>query len=193
VLEFTGNFSFNGFQTLIKIVFSPVASGTSELEFIDMELNSSPVEYLSSGTIAVYMGSSSIGDTLTVIQQPIQNIPAIAVPGEEIEITCIAPDNTTNWQADLLYGQLTTPLDISSASYSQELQRWTIKAIASQVELFELYDLRITASDGIEDVSKNTVQIIPEYKDNYYFAHITDTHLPTHYYYEDPESAWDTI
>jgi predicted phosphodiesterase len=50
----------------------------------------------------------------------------------------------------------------------------------------------VTADGGIVDTTKNAVMVIPEYKDEYYFIHITDTHLPTHLYYYEPGSESDT-
>ena len=96
------------------------------------------------------------------------------------------------WQAELFYNDIIVPLEISETIYDENLQRWFLKAKASQINLYELYDLKVAASGDIEDVTKNAVQIIPQVKDDYYFVHITDTHLPTHYFYEDPESAYDT-
>jgi len=48
------------------------------------------------------------------------------------------------------------------------------------------------ADGGIVDTTKNAVRIVSEYKDEYYFIHITDTHLPTHLYYYEPGSESDT-
>ena len=36
------------------------------------------------------------------------------------------------------------------------------------------------------DTTQDAVRVIPAYRDDFYFVHITDTHLPTYlYYYQD--------
>ncbi len=192
ILNYDGDFTFSELETLVNLKFSPLSSGVSELEFLSATLNDIDIEFLSTGNISVFFDGTEIGDTLTVIQRPIQNIPEIIVPGEEFEIICLAPETTTDWQAELLFNDLIVPIEISETNYDDNLQRWFHKAIISQIGLFELYDLKLTASGDIEDITKNAVQVIPQLKDDYYFVHITDTHLPTHYFYEDPESAYDT-
>ncbi len=191
-LAFSGDFSFDGMETLIKLNFEPLTSGSSNLDIVSASLNSSPIEYLSSGAITITLGDIPIGDTLTVIQRPIQNIPAIVVPGDEMQIICLAPENTENWHVELVHNFNTVSLVVSSADYNNELQIWTLNAMIPPVDLYELYNLKVTASESIFDISKKAVQVLPEIKSNYYFAHITDTHLPTHYFYRDPESVYDT-
>lgn len=129
---------------------------------------------------------NAIGDTLTVIQIPILNVPAIQIPGETLVITCIAPQNTTGWQATLVFGTRQIPLTVTSAQYLTSPTRWELAAIIpSTVPVFELYDLRVTASGGIQDTTQNAVQLIPSRKTNYYFVHVTDLHMPTRIYYPD--------
>lgn len=130
------------------------------------------------------------GDTLTVIMSPLLNVPAIHIPGETLVITCIAPSTTTAWQAQLLHGSREIALTINSSQYLQNPARWELQATVPQVPVFELYDLKVTASGGIEDVTRNAVQIIPTRKTNYYFIHITDLHLPTRIYY--PDAGFDS-
>ncbi len=192
ILNFIGDFTFSEIETLIKLNFTPLSTGVSDLDFLSAAINNSDVEYLSAGNVSVFFNGLAIGDTLTVIQRPIQNIPEIIVPGEEFEITCLAPETTTDWQAELLYQDIVLPLEVSETFYNYDLQRWYLKAVVSQINLFELYDLKVVASGNISDITKNALQVIPQVKDDYYFVQITDTHLPTHYFYQDPQSAYDT-
>ncbi len=134
---------------------------------------------------------NTVGDTLTVIQIPILNVPAIHIPGEALFITCIAPQNTTNWQARLVFGSREIPLSITNALYFTDPVRWEIfTEIPSTVPVFELYDLRVTASGGIDDTTANAVQLIPSRKSNYYFVHVTDLHMPTRNFY--PDAGYNT-
>jgi len=42
-----------------------------------------------------------IGDTLTIIQRPLLNIPVIATPGDTIKIECEADLTTTGWRLEI--------------------------------------------------------------------------------------------
>jgi hypothetical protein len=104
---------------------------------------------------------NALGDTLTVIQQPILNIPAIHIPGEQMPIICTAPASTTNWQAWLLHGSKSIPLQITS---TLQLEKPT--SLAAQYQsfpgtVFELYDHRVSASGDLDDTAWNAVQVIP--------------------------------
>lgn len=136
---------------------------------------------------------NALGDTLTVIQMPILNVPAIHIPGETMTIVCIAPQSTTNWQAELIHKAKTIPLQVISTQFVSAPDRWLIDAIIPNVPVFEQYNLRVTASGGIDDTTQNAVNLIPSRKSNYYFAHVTDTHLPTRIYYPDAGYNVDSL
>jgi len=133
----------------------------------------------------------AIGDTLTVIQRPLVNIPAIVVEGDILHIDCDADEATTGWGAALTRGAIEIPLDVQAASHDPSTLWWRLSCPVPQVALHELYDLRITADGGIDDVTLNAVKVIPAFKNDYYFIHITDTHLPTHMYYTESGSEKD--
>lgn len=135
---------------------------------------------------------NALGDTLTVIQQPILNIPAIHIPGEQMPIICTAPASTTNWQAWLLHGSKSIPLQITSTLQLENPPRWQLNTIIPQVPVFELYDLRVSASGDLDDTAWNAVQVIPSRKTSYYFAHITDAHMPGRTFYPDNGFASDS-
>jgi 3',5'-cyclic AMP phosphodiesterase CpdA len=133
-----------------------------------------------------------IGDTLTVIQRPLLNIPAIVRPGDTLRVECSAPSSTTGWSALLARGSTEIPLAVLSSTYDASTLWWTIRALVPAVSLYELYDLRVAASGGIQDATAHAVRIIPSFKNDYYFIHITDTHLPTNLYYYEPGSDTDS-
>jgi len=191
-LSFSGNFSFSGIGDLIKLNFVPLISGETELEFSSAFLNGTEVDYLSEGIINVLPPNESTGDTLTTIQRPLLNIPSIVVPGEELEIICLAPESTTGWQVAIVYQDKLIELEVIQSFYHYELQRWYLNALIPQPEIYELYDLKVTASGNIEDITRDAVRIIDQFKDNYYFVQITDTHLPTHLYHDDPQYEGDS-
>ena len=136
--------------------------------------------------------SIPIGDTLTLIQRPIQNIPALVVSGDILPVECEADPATSGWTAELLRGQLQIPLEVQSAIYDPGTLWWTILTKIPVVPFYDLYDLKVTVAGGIEDISRNAVSVIPEFKDDYYFIHITDPHLPTHIFLRDGATVNDS-
>jgi predicted phosphodiesterase len=193
ICSYTGDFSFSGIEELLKLNFLPLKNDTTVLEFTTTNLNGSETTYRTSGQIIIDVSTQVIGDTLTVIQRPLLNIPSIVVPGQELEIICLAPESTVDWQAELIHPSLNIPLSITSAQYDGDLQRWYLSALIPEPDLYELFDLKVTASGGLEDITRHSVQLIRQYKDSYYFIHISDTHLPNRYYYYEPEAWTDSL
>ncbi len=136
--------------------------------------------------------SLAIGDTLTVIQRPLLNIPAIIAAGDTLRISCVAEPDAGGWAAELSRADTQIPLAIDEATYDPTTLWWTLEAIVPEELLFELYNLRVTAEGGIDDTTANAVHVIPSFKESYYFIHITDTHLPTHLYYHQQGADTDT-
>ena len=125
----------------------------------------------------------SVGDTLTVIQRPLINIPAIVRPGDPLTISCDADPQTSGWSATLERGGLVIPLTVDSASYSPSTLWWTLAVTTPDVPVFDLYDLHVAADVGLDDVTRHSVKVIPEYRTQFEIVHITDTHIPTYLYY----------
>lgn len=191
-LNFSGNFSFDALGTLIELQFTPLDYGISSLNLSGTSINGGAVPFLHGGELKNESSECAIpiGDTLTIIQRPILNIPSIVVPGQELNIICFAPETATGWNVELLYDEVLVPVNVTNSNYDADLARWTITTLIPNVELFELYDLKVTASGDIIDRATNAVKVIDRFKSNYYFVHITDTHLPTHEFY--PEGTSDT-
>jgi 3',5'-cyclic AMP phosphodiesterase CpdA len=131
------------------------------------------------------------GDTLTVIQRPLVNIPALVTEGDLLEIDCDAAPGATGWTAALIRDQIEIPLSVTTSTYDPSTLWWRVSCLVPQVPLYELYDLRVTADGAIADTTRNAVKVIPGFKQDYTFLHITDTHLPTHMYYYEPGSDND--
>ncbi len=134
----------------------------------------------------------AIGDTLTILRRPLLNIPAIVSPGDTLRIDCAANPGTAGWMAELRYASLALPMTVLSAVYNPGTTWWQLDVLIPDVPLYELYDLHVSADGEIDDLSWNAVRVIPAVKDDYYFIHITDTHLPTHLYVDDPASETDS-
>jgi predicted phosphodiesterase len=185
VLSFTGSISCDNISTLVYLNLKPLVEGNADLQFNTPTINGTEVEYVSSGSLEY--GSDEcdipIGDTLTIVQRPLLNIPSIVVLGQELNLICFAPQTTTSWAAELFYNDIVVPLSVTQSSYDSDLERWTLTTAIPEVDIFELYDLKVTGSDGIIDTVINAVKVIDQYKENYYFIHITDLHLLGHTFY----------
>ncbi|MCD4817673.1 MAG: metallophosphoesterase [Candidatus Cloacimonetes bacterium] len=191
-IDFTGDFGFIETETLLNLSFNVLNEGSFTPVFTGFILNDAPLTWIQTNEITLFTELDAIGDTITYILKPLQNIPVIATPGEEFVIECLAPANTTNWNIELLHNTLSIPIDITSNYFETERELWFITVLVPTIELFELYDLKVTATNNIEDITTNSVSIIEEFKDEYYFVHITDTHLPTHFFYYEEEALTDT-
>lgn len=194
VLNYSGTTQCNGIDTAISLKFLPLNKGNANLQFNTSTINGSDITYYSAGVIENFVGDCDlpIGDTLTVVQRPLFNIPSIVTPGDDLKIQCFAPESTTGWDAQLIFNGHNVDLNISQAAYDQNLEKWTLTATIPDVDFYELFDLRVTADGGLLDDVSKCVKVIDSFKDDYYFVHITDAHLPTHYFYEDQEGITDT-
>lgn len=186
-LNFTGNIICNEIETLINLNFTTVSVGNANIQFSISTINGNDVMYYSSGELlnGVAECNIPIGDTLTIVQRPLLNIPTIVIPRQDLSIVCFAPESTTGWNAQLVYDDHTVDLEISQSNYDSDLDRWTLTTNIPTVDFYELYDLRVTADGGILDDVTNAVKIIDTFKDDYYFIHITDLHLLGHTFYGD--------
>ena len=132
------------------------------------------------------------GDTLTVIQRPLVNIPALVREGGILDIDCAADPAASGWAAMLKRGNIEIPLEVADACYDPSTLWWRVSCPVPEVPLYELYDLLVSADGGIEDAARNAVKVMAGFKEDWYFIHITDTHLPTQKYNTDPGFENDT-
>ncbi len=142
--------------------------------------------------------SFALGDTLTLIQRPLLNIPSIVVPGETLEIQCSALSGATAWEAGLIYESHFVDLTIDAASYDPSTEWWTLEVTVPVPPVYELYDLFVRVDFGgiIEDTTVNAVKILPQRRDDWYFVHITDTHVPDHRFSSNgsqPSDSTETV
>ena len=189
-VSFTTNGILQGQGALLKLNFTTLADGISPLTATGFSFNNTPVMLINQGMATIGIAGGEVIDTLSVIQKPLLNLPAIVIPGETFNIECVAPTNTTGWAAWLYKGNLSYSLPITQAQYVTSPPRWKLTAQVPAVNVFELYDLRVTASGGINDRTRHSVQVLPTRKTSYYFAQVTDVHMPTHIFY--PDYGYDT-
>ena len=72
--------------------------------------------------LAGVAGAIPIGDTLSVIQRPLVNIPYIVTEGSTMRIDCEAGTGTSGWAAELVYGSITVPMTVLSATYNSSTE-----------------------------------------------------------------------
>ena len=120
------------------------------------------------------------GDTLTVIMKPLPNLPALARPGDAITVWALAPSTTGNWSAALTLGALTIPLGPPSGGYDAGLSRWVLSFTIPPGVPEELYNLALTSDQTVPDMAAHAVKVLNAFRSDFYFAQISDTHLPEH-------------
>jgi len=144
-------------------------------------------------TTAPALGQTwALGDTLTVIQRPLPNIPSFVLMGDHLDVTCVAPSNTSGWALNLERGDLDIPLDVTGAAWDADTGWWTVSAPMPAVPVYDVYDLHVTAAGGLDDVARHAVRPLATFPGDFYFVHITDTHLPTHMYWDQEGSQTDS-
>ncbi|MDD2230157.1 MAG: metallophosphoesterase [Candidatus Cloacimonetes bacterium] len=189
-ISYDSSSTLSGQGVLLNLNFMANNTGNSELNFSNVLFGADAVTNLINGSVTVNSNYNTPGDTLTVIQRPILNIPAIQIPGETMAITCVAPSTTTGFEAWLLQGSKRINMPITNSTWQTSPNRWELQVSVPQVSVFELYDLEVNANGGIHDISQNAVQVLPSRKSSYYFAQITDLHMPTTIRY--PNAGYDT-
>jgi hypothetical protein len=125
------------------------------------------------------------GDTLTVIWRPLPNVPAFAVPGGTLPVWARAPAGATGWSASLMLGSIVKPLTYAGGSYESTTGTWSLSFTLPDHVPEEVFDLALASSATSPDTARHAVKVLPEFKSAFYFAQVTDTHLPSHVYSSD--------
>lgn len=122
------------------------------------------------------------GDTLTLIMRPLPNLPAIVRPGDDVTVWANAPSTVTNWTASIELPSTSVSHPLTSVSWNWEplLLRWNLVFRIPNGIGEEIYDLRLACDACVTDVTRHSVKVIPAFKTSFYFAQISDTHVPSH-------------
>ncbi|MCP4548166.1 MAG: T9SS type A sorting domain-containing protein [bacterium] len=172
-----------------RLVANAVGYGDEETWVTITEGQTSPHDFV----LAEAEGGFAFGDTLTVIQRPLLNVPAIITSGDTLLVECEADPTTTGWAARLLFGSRLQPLELLDATLNTATTWWELRLLLpAGIPFYELYDLQVSADGGILDTTRNAVRIIPAIREDFYFIQITDTHLPTNLYYTQAGSETDS-
>jgi hypothetical protein len=119
-------------------------------------------------------------DTLRVIWKPLATIPALVRPGDTLTVWANASSAPANWSATLGFGSLQVPLIPVTGTFQADLGWWVLGFQVPQDVPEELYSLTLSSDTGIQDSTLHSVKVLPAFKSDYYFAQISDTHLPEH-------------
>jgi len=120
------------------------------------------------------------GDTLTVIWNPLPSLPALARPGDTFTIWANAPSTAAGWSAGLRFGALEVALEPAGGGYVASKLRWELLYRVPDGTPEEVYDLWLSSDSTVPDTSRHAVKVLTAFKNDFYFAQISDTHLPTH-------------
>ena len=127
----------------------------------------------------------SIGqDTLTIIQSPLINIPTIALAGDTISVKINLAGSESVQSLSLLFNVNEYDLDFIENSISSPFGLRTLEASLPEAMFYGLYDLKIMCT-GVDsmDISEHALYVIPEYKSDFSFIQVTDTHMPSHHFW----------
>ncbi len=120
------------------------------------------------------------GDTLTVILRPLPSLPALARPGDSVTVWASAGSGATGWAAALQFGAVNVPLVPGTGAWQPTKGRWELAFTVPPGTPEETYSLLLSSDSTTVDTSRHAVRVLPEYRADYCFAQISDTHLPTH-------------
>ncbi len=129
-------------------------------------------------------------DPITVVQYPLINRPALVLPGGSFTIECQVGSSVSGWKVTLSAPYKDVILSVTPGKYVSGVRE--LAAIVPRGAPYELYDLRVEASGGVDDVVQNCVRILPEYKESFSFVHLPDCNLPAVNwigFYDDPNSV----
>ena len=125
------------------------------------------------------------GDTLTYIQRPILNVPAIVEPSDTFDVLIQSSQTIDDWQGKLKFDDTIYDLVKGSQVYDNDFGCWLIDFQLPSDIPGELYDLIIYNAE-FADTSANAVAVA-EITEDYTFAVICDSHIPTVGFWIPPE------
>jgi len=125
------------------------------------------------------------GDTLTVIWKPLPNLPAILRPGDTLTVWAKTSAAASGFDATLRFGTLTWPLTRAGGGWQPTQGWWVLGFTVPQDVPEEVFDLTLTCSTSPPDTVRHAVKVIPAFKSDFYFAQVSDTHLPSHVFSSD--------
>lgn len=115
-----------------------------------------------------------------MIWKPLATLPEFARAGDTLTVWANAPNVPTNWSGSISFAATSFPLTPAGGAYQSSLGWWVLGFSVPPGVPEELYDLVLTSDTGVADTTRHSVKVLPAYRSDYYFAQISDTHLPSH-------------
>jgi predicted phosphodiesterase len=118
----------------------------------------------------------------TRILWPRLSTPAIILNGSSLVLQIKGPANLTEWNLTLYREYEKNSISPGSAEWNGTTGIWNINASIPSSASRGLYDLIVTATDGIQTVENteyNAIQIRENFPDDFRVFHITDPHIKT--------------
>ena len=91
-----------------------------------------------------------------------------------------APSAAGGWGASLRFGALGVGLLPAGGGWQPTRARWELGFVVPPATPEEVYDLVLISDATPPDTSRHAVKVLPAYRSDFYFAQISDTHLPEH-------------
>ncbi|MBN2416418.1 carboxypeptidase regulatory-like domain-containing protein [bacterium] len=152
---------------------------------------------LAAGLLASAM-TVSARDRVTLVQYPLMSRPAFYRSSGQgsFSVVCRSSADRSGWVLALELPLLAdpVPLQVLSRSFdaAARLQTLTVSVAPGETPPFELYDLRVTAPDGEQDLVRSAVRVLPDADTRFSFVHLPDCHLPACAWigeYDDPNTV----
>ncbi|MFA7332278.1 MAG: metallophosphoesterase [Candidatus Delongbacteria bacterium] len=179
-----------GTGELLRLRFRGLAEGVTPLELPVFTFRSDADPQRLAGQLQV-LRAPARGDTLTLIQRPLPTLPAFLLPGDSLEVWCEAEAGTQDWWLGLAAGERWLPATALQADWVAERRGWRLRAQLPEAGE-RLWDLVVGAAGLPADTARQAVMSLPAWEESFCFAQVTDTHLPTHFFYPSEESATDS-
>jgi len=115
------------------------------------------------------------------IRYPLPTRPAIVVRGECFKARVSGSGDDSGWSAEISLKDAGAEyykqgLNVKSVEFKNENETWDVELCVPEDAPEELYDL-VIANPGMRARSRRSVKVIPHYRNEYSFIHITDVHI----------------
>ncbi len=120
-------------------------------------------------------------DPLTIIQRPVTGISTIVKSGETFNLLLRAAESDSDWIINAASESNTYSLSYTDGGYDENLGIRRLNVSTGNIPYFT-YDIIVEGGNNLYDRTENCLKVISNYRARYQFMHLTDSHLPEHYF-----------
>lgn len=179
-----------GAGELLRLSFRGLAQGETPLTLDSFTFHTTSDPIRVPGSLSVVRAPFR-GDTLTLVQRPLPTLPSFLLPGDSLEVWCEAAPEQAGWWMALRQGERWLQARELRSDWQADQGWWRLRASFPDPGE-RLWDLVVGATGLPPDTVRQAVMSLPAFEESFCFAHVTDTHLPSHYFYPSEESATDS-